>query len=120
MRRSTVVLVLLFIVMAGAYYFLKNRQQAADSPDSADIADLAVTLEPATETSYLFPSENGSPDSIRLEARTGEVVELARDNQNAWTVNLPGPYFLQTVDCLLCVLAHERIIGDRLGRRKQR
>jgi len=89
MRRSTVVLVLLFILMAGAYYFLKNRQQAADSPDSADIADLAVTLEPATETSYLFPSENGSPDSIRLEAHTGEVVELVRDDQNAWTVNLP-------------------------------
>src|SRR4030095_2997837 len=89
MRRSTVVLVLLFIVMAGAYYFLKNRQQAADSPDSADIADLAVTLEPAAETSYLFPSENGSPDSIRLEGHTGEVVELVRDDQNAWTVNLP-------------------------------
>jgi len=89
MRRSTVVLVLLFIVMAGAYYYLKNRQPATDSPDSADISGLAVTLEPTTETGYLFPAENGSPDSIRLDAHTGEVVELARNDEKAWTVNLP-------------------------------
>ena len=89
MRRSTVVLVLLLIVMAGAYYYLKDRQQTTDASDSADIADLAVTFEPVTETSYLFPAENGSPNSIRLQAHTGEVVELVRDDENAWTVNRP-------------------------------
>jgi hypothetical protein len=85
MRRSTVVFVLLFLAMAGAYYYLKNREQPTDT------ADIAVTLEPQAETAYLFNPEDGVPNSIRLEAQTGEVVELARnaDAENAWVVKRP-------------------------------
>jgi hypothetical protein len=85
MRRSTIVFVLLFLVMAVAYYYFRNRSQ---SPDTADIA---ITPEPQAETQYLFSAEDGVPNRIRLEAQTGEVVELARDAnaENAWVLKQP-------------------------------
>src|SRR5262245_25381013 len=85
MRRSTLVFVLLFLVAAGAYYYLKNRAEQTDT------ADIAVTLEPATETRYLFNAEDGTANSIRVESNIGEVVELARDTdaENAWVVKRP-------------------------------
>jgi hypothetical protein len=85
MRRSTFVFVLLFLVLAGAYYYLKNRTQPSDT------ADIAITLEPQIETEYLFNAEDGIPNRIRLEASTGEVVELARDADaaNAWVLKQP-------------------------------
>ena len=85
MRRSTVVFVLLFLAMAGAYYYFKHRPQAADT------ADIAITPAAQTETSYLFNAEDGAPNRIRLEAHTGEVVELAREAEaeNAWVVVKP-------------------------------
>ena len=80
MRRSTVIYLLLFLAMAGAYYFLNNREKPAD---------IALTLTPEETTSYLFSSSDGIPTSIRVEAKTGEVVELARNTENAWALNLP-------------------------------
>lgn len=85
MRRSTLVFVLLFVIMAGAYFYLKNRSQKTDT------ADIAITPETLTETKYLFSAEDGAPNRIRLEAQTGEVIELERDAnaQNAWVVKQP-------------------------------
>jgi len=84
MRRSTIVYLLLFAVVAGAYYYLKNK---SEDPDNT--ADIAITLEPQDEISYVFESEHGQPISIRVESPAGEIVELARNAENAWVVNLP-------------------------------
>jgi hypothetical protein len=85
MRRSTLVFIVLFVVMAGAYYYLKNRSKPTDT------ADIAITPESQAETQYLFSAEDGNPNRIRLEAESGEVVELARDAdaENAWVLKLP-------------------------------
>jgi len=80
MRRSTVIYVLLFLAMAGAYYFLNNREKPAD---------ITVTLEPEAVISYLFNAEDGLPASIRIEAKAGEKVEVARGADNAWMLILP-------------------------------
>jgi len=80
MRRSTVIYLLLLLVMAGAYYYLNNRPQPAD---------IALTFEPQAEVSYLFAAEDGLPTSIRIESKAGEVVELARNAENAWVLILP-------------------------------
>lgn len=84
MRRSTLVILLLFVITVGAYFYLKNRTQLEESADSA------VTLEPTVEVSYLFTAEDGVPAGIRLEAQTGEVVELARNAENAWEIIEPS------------------------------
>jgi len=80
MRRSTIVYLLLLIVLAGVYYYLNNREQPAD---------IAVTLEPESQVSYLFTAEDGLPTSIGIEAKTGEIVEVARGADEAWALILP-------------------------------
>ena len=80
MRRSTVIYILLFLGMAGAYYYLNNRPEPAD---------ITVTVEPETVVEYLFSSADGVPTSIRMESQTDEIVELARNAENAWALVLP-------------------------------
>jgi hypothetical protein len=80
MRRSTVVYLLLLLVLAGVYYYLNNREQPAD---------ITVTLEPESQVSYLFTAEDGLPTGIRIEAKTGETVEVERGADEAWALMLP-------------------------------
>jgi len=80
MRRSTVVYLLLLLVLAGVYYYLNHREQPAD---------ITVTLEPESQVSYLFTADDGLPTSIRIEAKTGETVEVARGADEAWALILP-------------------------------
>jgi len=80
MRRPTVIYLLLFLVLVGAYYYLNNREQPAD---------IALTVEPTSEVSYLFTAEDGVPTSIRIESKAGDIVEVARNVENAWALKLP-------------------------------
>ncbi|HVF26341.1 MAG TPA: hypothetical protein VNA23_10655 [Anaerolineales bacterium] len=72
---------MLFLLVIGAYYYLNNREQPADT---------APTLEPTAEVSYLFTAEDGLPTSIRIESKMGETVEVARNAENAWQLILPS------------------------------
>ncbi|MCI0550099.1 MAG: DUF4340 domain-containing protein [Anaerolineae bacterium] len=80
MRRPTVIYLLLFLVLAGAYYYLNNREQPAD---------ISLTVEPSEEVTYLFTAEDGLPTSIRIESTAGDIVEVARDADNAWKMTQP-------------------------------
>jgi hypothetical protein len=79
-RRSTVVYIVLLVVLAVAYYYLNNRQEPAE---------LEPTIEPEAEISYLFRPEEGIPTSIRIEAKSGDTVEVARGEENAWELLQP-------------------------------
>lgn len=80
-RRSTVVYIVILLALAGAYYYLNNRDQPA--------ADILVSPEPTGQITYLFAADSGVPTSIRVESKSGEVVEVARDDDNAWALILP-------------------------------
>jgi hypothetical protein len=80
MRQSTVIYLVLFLLVIGAYYYLNNREEPAD---------IALTLEPTTEVSYLFTAEDGLPTSIRIESKSADTVEVARNAENAWALILP-------------------------------
>jgi hypothetical protein len=80
-RTSTVVYIILLLVLAGAYYYLKNREQPAD---------IELTVEPTEEISYLISAEEGTPSSIRIESKTGEIVEVARGADDAWALTQPS------------------------------
>ena len=80
MRRPTVIFLLLFLALAVTYYFLNNREQPAD---------ISVTVEATTEVRYLFTAEDGLPTSIRIESKAGAVVEVARDEDDAWALTQP-------------------------------
>lgn len=79
-RRSTLVYLVLLLGLAGAYYYLNNREQPVE---------MEATAEPAAEVSYLFDAEEGTPTSIRMESRSGETVEVARGADNAWVLKQP-------------------------------
>jgi Domain of unknown function (DUF4340) len=81
-RRSTVVYIVLLLAMAGAYYYLNNRNK---------IAAIEVTVEPSSEVTqaYLFTAEDGTPASIRIESKAGQIVEIGRGADNAWTLTQP-------------------------------
>ncbi|HET9913550.1 MAG TPA: hypothetical protein VFQ13_16760, partial [Anaerolineales bacterium] len=82
-RRSTVVYLVLLLALVGLYLYLNNREETpADT-------ELTATVEPTEEVTYLFPATEGTPSRIRMEAKSGEVVEVARDAENAWMVNQP-------------------------------
>jgi hypothetical protein len=80
MRRPTLVTFLLFVVLAGTYIYLNNRPVADE---------ITLTPEPTTEIAYLFSAEDGTPLSIRIESKAGEVVEAARNAENTWVLILP-------------------------------
>jgi hypothetical protein len=81
-RRSTVVYIVLLLLLVGAYYYLNNREQPAE---------IELTLEPGTEVSqeFLFPTDEGTPTSIRIESKTGETVEVVRGEDNTWAMTEP-------------------------------
>jgi len=80
MRRPTVVYLVLLLALAGVYYYLNNR---------AEPADILVTVGPTAEISYLFTAEDGTPTSIHIESKAGDVAEVARGVDNAWALILP-------------------------------
>jgi uncharacterized protein DUF4340 len=79
-RPSTVVYIILLLVLVGAYFYLRNREQPAE---------IELTLEPSAEVLYLFSAEEGTPTSIRIKSKSGETVEVARDAENVWALTQP-------------------------------
>ena len=79
-RTSTVVYIILLLVLVGAYFYLRNREQPAE---------IELTVEPSAEVSYLFSAEEGTPTSIRIKSKSGEMVEVARDAENVWALTQP-------------------------------
>ena len=79
-RTSTVVYIILLLALAGVYYYLNNREQPAD---------IELTVEPTSEIAYLFTVEQGAPTRIRIESQSGEMVEIARDEENGWALLEP-------------------------------
>ena len=81
MRRSTIIYLVLFAIVLGAAYYFNNRAKTAEAEATPD-----ATLPPIE---YLFTSADGLPTSIRIESKAGEVVEVARNAENAWALILP-------------------------------
>jgi hypothetical protein len=81
MRRSaSVIYIILLAILAGLYYYLNNRPLSAESetPES-----------PTMPVEYLFGVEDGLPTRIHIGSKEGEIVEVARNAENAWAIILP-------------------------------
>ena len=79
-RRSTVVYITILLALLAVYLYLNSREQTAE-PEA--------TPGPTTVVSYLFPAEEGAPTSILIRAKSGEIVELARNSEEAWALRQP-------------------------------
>lgn len=81
MRRSTFIYLILFAIVLGAGYYFNKRAATAEAEATPE-----ATLPPIE---YLFTSADGTPTSMRIESKAGEVVQVARNAENAWAVILP-------------------------------
>lgn len=80
MRRSTGIYLVILVLLAGLYYYLNNRPAETE-------AEIDITPAPAVE--YLFTAEAGLPSGIRIESNEGNVVEVKRNESNAWVMVQP-------------------------------
>jgi hypothetical protein len=80
-RRSTVVYIILLLVIAGAYFYLKYRPPS--TPEAS------ATSEPTVQVSYLFTAQDGVPTDIKIQSKAGESVEVGRDASNLWVMKAP-------------------------------
>lgn len=81
-RWATVVYIVILAALVGTYFYFKNRKQ----PE----ADILATPQATESTTYLFTAADGVPTDIRIIAKTGETVEVARDANNAWSLLMPA------------------------------
>ena len=80
MRRSTIIYLLLFVIVLGAAYYFNSHKNATD---------IGTPTETTTPVEYLFTAADGLPTRIQIEAKTGEVVEVERNADNAWVLIKP-------------------------------
>jgi hypothetical protein len=80
-RRSTVVYIVILLIVAGAYFYLKFRKEP--------VADVSLTPEATEQVIYLFTAEQGIPTSIQIQSNTGQSVEVARDAESVWVLSQP-------------------------------
>jgi hypothetical protein len=80
-RRSTVVYIVILLIVAGAYFYLKFRKEP--------VADVSLTPEATEQVIYLFTAEQGIPTSIQIQSKTGQSVEVARDAESVWVLSQP-------------------------------
>jgi hypothetical protein len=106
-RTSTVVYIILLLVLVGAYFYLRNRQEPTE---------LELTVEPSEEVSYLFSAEEGTPSSIWIESASGESVEVARDAENAWVLIAPteAPADQATAEAAASQITTMRIVDSEI------
>ncbi|MCC6300036.1 MAG: DUF4340 domain-containing protein [Anaerolineales bacterium] len=82
MRRSTWVYIIILLAVTGLYDYLQREKQAETEEN------LILTEAPA-ESDYLFNAEDGVPTGIRIESKSGEIVEVAKNAEGAWGLIQP-------------------------------
>jgi hypothetical protein len=81
MRRSTIIYLALFaVVLAAAYFF---NEQAKTTKAEATPEATSAPIE------YLFTSTEGLPTRIKVESKAGDIVEVALNEENVWTMVQP-------------------------------
>ena len=79
MKRSTFVVLVLFLALAGLVFYLKQQDPVAEEPE--------VTLAPPAE--FLLTDTDGTPTSIDIQSSDGQQVVIARNEDGVWVLEKP-------------------------------
>lgn len=79
MKRSTVIVLVVFLALVGLVVYLNQREPAAEETD-------VPTPEPAR---FLFSEIDGLPTSIDIQDSDGNQVVIARNDEGAWVLEKP-------------------------------
>ncbi|MEJ5241131.1 MAG: DUF4340 domain-containing protein [Anaerolineales bacterium] len=78
-RRSTWILLLVFVAMVGLGWYLNARKQTA-----------AAQATPTAGTEYLLPSDAGIVTALKIEGKDS-LIEIQRNAENKWEIKAPNP-----------------------------
>jgi hypothetical protein len=79
MRRSTWIVLVIFLALVGLLVYLNQRAPAAEEAETT----------PTETVEYLFSETAGLPTSIAVEAKTGERVAIERNEAGEWVLKQP-------------------------------
>lgn len=79
MKRSTLVVAVIFLALAGLTFYLNKTKPATDTTN--------VTPSPAAE--FLLSESDGLPSSIDIKDNTDKQVVLARNEAGVWVLKQP-------------------------------
>jgi len=79
MKRSTVILLLIFLALVGLLVYLDQREPAGEEAATA-------TAEPVE---FLFSESDGVPSSIDIQNKDGEQVVIVRNEAGLWVLEQP-------------------------------
>jgi hypothetical protein len=79
MKRSTWIVLVIFLAMVGLWWYLNQRETPTDEAEAT----------PTETVEYLFDATDGLPTSIAIEARTGEQVTIQRNEAGVWVLIQP-------------------------------
>lgn len=77
-RRSTWILLLIFIALVGLGWYLNARKQA-----------VAAQATPTAETEYLLPTDAGVVTALKIEGKDS-LIEIQRNAENKWEIKAPN------------------------------
>jgi len=79
MRRSTWIVLIIFLGLAGLVVFLNQKEPPADETD----------VTPTATVEYLFSQDDGLPTSIDIQSDSGEQVTVERNEEGVWVLKQP-------------------------------
>jgi hypothetical protein len=79
MKRSTWIVLVLFLALVGLTLFLNKKEPPTATAD----------LTPTVPVEYLFNEAAGLPTSIDIKSKTGEQVTVERNNAGQWVLKQP-------------------------------
>jgi len=80
MKRSTWILLVIFLALAGLMYYLNQREPAASE-------EMDATPVPPVE--FLITENDGLPTSIDIQSDSGDEVRIERNEAGEWVLKQP-------------------------------
>ena len=80
MKRSTTVVLVIFLALVGLLFYLNQREHAAARTRQ---------ITPPAPVEFLFTESDGIPTSINIESKAGEQVVIARNEAGGWVLKQP-------------------------------
>lgn len=79
MKRSTWIVLVVFLALVGVLLYLNQKEPPAEETDAT----------PTETVEYLFNESDGLPASIAIEAKSGEQVTVERNEAGVWVLKQP-------------------------------
>lgn len=79
MKRSTWIVLVIFLALAGLTFYLNQKEPATEELD----------ITPAAPVEFLLPESDGLPTSIDIKSEAGERVTVMRNEAGVWVLKQP-------------------------------